>query len=59
MLGAPLVERTKGSVMLTPLGREIAARAQRLLREGEDMVALARSMGEPRSGELGVEPRRG
>ena len=57
-LGATLVERTKRRVMLTPLGHELAGRARQLLREGEDMVALARSRAEPLSGELrlGVIP---
>ncbi|HJU18170.1 MAG TPA: LysR substrate-binding domain-containing protein [Stellaceae bacterium] len=57
-LGATLVERTKRRVMLTPLGHELVGRARRLLRESEDMVALARSRGEPLSGalRLGVIP---
>src|SRR5579875_954519 len=58
MLGVTLVERTKRRVMLTPLGRELALRARQLLRDSEDMVALARSLGEPLAGELrlGVIP---
>lgn len=57
-LGATLVERTKRRVMLTPLGHELAGRARQLLREGEDMVALARSSAAPLSGglRLGVIP---
>src|SRR5579883_2543205 len=45
-------------VTLTPLGRELALRARQLLRDSEDMVALARSLGEPLAGELrlGVIP---
>lgn len=52
MLGAALVERARRRVMLTPLGREVVLRARQILREGEDMVALARSRAEPLSGEL-------
>jgi LysR family hydrogen peroxide-inducible transcriptional activator len=57
-LGAALVERTKRQVMLTPLGREVATGSRRLLRESEDLVALARSAAAPLSGELylGVIP---
>ncbi|MGH7039905.1 MAG: LysR substrate-binding domain-containing protein [Stellaceae bacterium] len=57
-LGATLVERTKRRVMLTPLGHKLVGRARQLLREGEDMVALAKSGAEPLSGELrlGVIP---
>lgn len=57
-LGASLVERTKRRVVLTPLGHEIVARAQRVLRETEDLVELARSHQEPLVGELklGVIP---
>ncbi len=46
-LGATLVERTKRRVMLTPLGHKLVGRARQLLREGEDMVALAKSGAEP------------
>lgn len=58
MLGAALVERGKRRVVLTPFGRELVVRARRLLRGAEDMMALARSLGEPLSGELrlGVVP---
>ena len=44
--------------MLTPLGKEIAARAERLLVDAEEMVGLARNAQEPLSGPLrfGVIP---
>jgi LysR family transcriptional regulator, hydrogen peroxide-inducible genes activator len=44
--------------MLTPLGKEIAARAQRLLVDAEELVGLARNAQEPLSGPLrfGVIP---
>src|SRR5690606_10165846 len=51
-LGASLVERTKRRVVLTPLGHEIVARAQRVLREIEDLVEHARSHQDPLVGEL-------
>ena len=58
ILGSPLAERTKRSVMLTPLGREIARRADKLLREAEDLIELAAARRHPLSGDfrLGVIP---
>lgn len=41
-LGAQLVERSRSRVMLTPVGREIAARARRILSEVEDIREIAR-----------------
>lgn len=57
-LGAPLVDRTKRKVVLTPLGEELAGRARELLREAEDMVLLARAAQAPLTGplRLGVIP---
>ena len=57
-LGAPLVDRTKRKVVLTPLGEELAGRGRELLREAEDMVLLARAAQAPLSGplRLGVIP---
>src|SRR5246127_286928 len=57
-LGLTLFERSHRHVMLTPLGKEIASRAQRLLVDAEELVALARSAQEPLSGPLrfGVIP---
>src|SRR3984957_19134715 len=57
-LGTPLFERSHRHVMLTPLGEEIAARAQRLLIDAEELVGLARNAQEPLSGPLrfGVIP---
>jgi LysR family hydrogen peroxide-inducible transcriptional activator len=57
-LGVTLFERSHRHVMLTPLGKEIAARAQRLLVDAEDLVGLARNAQEPLSGPLrfGVIP---
>lgn len=57
-LGAPLVDRTKRKVVLTPLGEELAGRARELLANAEDMVLLARAASAPLSGplRLGVIP---
>src|SRR5260370_535032 len=40
-LGVPLFERSHRHVMLTPLGKEIATRAQRLLVDAEELVGGA------------------
>jgi LysR family transcriptional regulator, hydrogen peroxide-inducible genes activator len=57
-LGVMLFERSHRHVMLTPLGKEIATRAQRLLVDAEELVGLARNVQEPLSGPLrfGVIP---
>src|ERR1700692_602693 len=57
-LGITLFERGHRHVMLTPLGKEIATRAQRLLVDAEELVGLARYAQEPLSGPLrfGVIP---
>src|SRR3981189_2606339 len=57
-LGITLFERSHRHVMLTPLGKEIATRAQRLLVDAEELVGLARNAQEPLSGPLrfGVIP---
>ncbi|MFE3836061.1 hydrogen peroxide-inducible genes activator [Pseudogemmobacter sonorensis] len=41
-LGVALAERTRQSVMLTPAGEDIAARARRILAEVKDIEAAAR-----------------
>src|SRR5258708_29064311 len=57
-LGVTLFERSHRHVMLTPLGNEIATRAQRLLVDAEELVGLARNAQEPLSGplRLGIIP---
>ena len=57
-LEAPLVDRTKRSVVLTPLGHEIAVRARQLLAEAESLARAAKAVREPLSGaiRLGVIP---
>ena len=43
LLGAPLLERTKRTVVPTPLGRDLAVRAQDLLKGAEDLVDVAQA----------------
>ena len=52
LLGAPLLERTKRSVMPTPLGRAVADRARTLLIGAEELVDLARAAADPMTGPL-------
>jgi LysR family hydrogen peroxide-inducible transcriptional activator len=58
LIGVVLVERTRRVVRFTPLGLRIADKAQRVLREAEELSDLARAAGKPLSGELrmGVIP---
>ncbi len=58
LLGATLLERTKRSVVPTPLGREIANRARALLKDAEDLVDVAQAARYPMAGalHLGVIP---
>jgi len=52
VLQAPLVDRTKRRVILTPIGIEIVDRARRILKEVEELVNFATSSREPLSGTL-------
>jgi LysR family hydrogen peroxide-inducible transcriptional activator len=58
LIGITLVERTRRVVRFTPLGMRIAEKAQRVLREAEELGDLARAAGKPLSGDLrmGVIP---
>lgn len=58
LIGITLVERTRRVVRFTPLGLRIADKAQRVLREAEELAEMARAAGKPLSGELrmGVIP---
>ncbi len=58
LLGAPLLERTRRSVVPTPLGRTVADQARGLLKGAEDLVDLAQAARDPLSGplHLGVIP---
>ena len=58
VLGVTLFERTKRSVMLTPLGRELVDMAKEVIARVEDLTDLMKGAGEPLSGDLymGVIP---
>lgn len=58
ILGAPLVDRTHRSVVLTPLGGEVVERARRLLADAESIAQLGQAAREPLGGvlRLGVIP---
>jgi LysR family hydrogen peroxide-inducible transcriptional activator len=58
VLGAPVVDRSRGGVILTDVGREAATRAEALLTGAEDLVQAARAAGRPLTGRfrLGVIP---
>ena len=58
LLGKTLVERTRRVVRFTPLGVRIADKAERVLREGEELADMARAERQPLTGELrlGVIP---
>jgi LysR family hydrogen peroxide-inducible transcriptional activator len=58
LIGVMLVERTRRVVRFTPLGLRVAQKAQRILRETEDLADMVRAAGEPLAGELrmGVIP---
>ena len=58
LIGVTLVERTRRVVRFTPLGVRVAAKAQRILRETEDLADMVRASGKPLAGELrmGVIP---
>lgn len=57
-LGVAVAERTKRSVMITPIGRRIVARARLLLRDAEALMAMGQEQSQPMSGmiEMGVLP---
>ena len=58
VFGITLAERTKRSVIITPIGREIAERATKLIRDAQDMMALSAASDGPLTGRLqmGVIP---
>jgi len=60
-LGVSLVERAPRRVMLTPIGREIAERARRVISEVEQMSEIARRSQDPEAGtvRLGLFPTLG
>src|SRR5262245_1776275 len=52
VLEAPLVDRTKRRVVLTPMGVETADRARRIVKDVEELVGFATASREPLSGTL-------
>lgn len=52
ILNVCLAERTKRSVVMTPIGRQIAQRARHLLADAKDLVDLAAANASPMSGDL-------
>ncbi|MCW4454111.1 LysR substrate-binding domain-containing protein [Flavobacterium sp. MXW15] len=60
-LGVPLVERAPRKVMLTPAGREAAARARGIVAEVEQLKEAARRSRDPEAGtvRLGIFPTLG
>ena len=58
LIGVTLIERTRRVVRFTPLGLQIAQKAQRILREAEELADMVRAAGRPLAGEIrmGVIP---
>ena len=58
VLGAAVVDRSRGGVILTAAGQEACQRAESILTQAEDLVQAARGAGQPLSGRfrLGVIP---
>ncbi|MET0241552.1 MAG: hydrogen peroxide-inducible genes activator [Sphingobium sp.] len=58
LIGVVLVERTRRVVRFTALGDRIVEKAHRVLREAEELAAIAQASGKPLSGDLrmGVIP---
>ena len=57
-LGAPLVERDRQTVLMTPIGLEVVNRARAILAATQDLMEIAAGAGEPMTGllRLGVIP---
>jgi len=58
VLGGALVERSRQTVRLTPLGEQVVERARLMLADAGDLLKLSRELGEPLTGDLhlGVIP---
>ncbi|HWJ69641.1 MAG TPA: hydrogen peroxide-inducible genes activator [Sphingobium sp.] len=52
LIGVTLVERTRRIVRFTALGNHIVEKAHRVLREAEELAAMAQASGSPLVGEL-------
>ena len=57
-LGAPVVDRARSGVILTPVGEEALRRATVILNEAQELVEAAKNAGQPLTGRfrLGVIP---
>jgi LysR family hydrogen peroxide-inducible transcriptional activator len=53
-LGVKLVERQPKNVQLTEVGKQVVVRARRMLDEGDEIIALARSNSDPFGGKLKI-----
>lgn len=53
-LGVLLVERTRRSVLMTPVGREVAERARAILRDVAELEEAAKVAGRPMTGTLRI-----
>jgi LysR family transcriptional regulator, hydrogen peroxide-inducible genes activator len=53
-LGMPLIERSPRNVLLTELGDAVAARARTILREADEIKAIARRFKDPESGTVRI-----
>src|SRR5476651_1676727 len=53
-LGVKLVERQPKNVQLTEVGKQVVVRARRMLDEGDEIIALARSNTDPFAGKLKI-----
>ena len=51
-LGVKLVERRPKNVQLTEVGKQVVARARRMLNEGDEIIAVARTNADPFAGKL-------
>ena len=58
ILGAPVVDRARSGVILTPVGEEALRRGNQILAQAEDLLQAAKTAGQPLSGRfrLGVIP---
>jgi len=52
LLGVTLVERSRRVVRFTSLGEQVVAKANRLLREAEELADLVQAAGKPLSGQM-------
>ncbi len=52
LLGGALVERSRQTVRLTPLGEQVVKRARLMLADASDLLKLSRELSEPMTGDL-------